>query len=341
MKREKLRPELKVGLLVLAGIILLFYISFKIERFGVMKVKFYELSAYLENASGIDTRSSVQLAGVTIGKVKSVTLENYRAKVVMMIREDVKIPKDSLVVVRTEGVLGDRYIEILPGKEKVYLPKNGVIENVVSFPSFEEMFKRIDMAASSFGELMGELKGVFGEKEKVNIKESLKNLKNVSGDFSDIVSKNKENVIKLISNADEAVSGLKKIVKEVEEGRGTLGLLLKDDSVYRDAKAMISEAKEAVGTIRNIAKEVDEGRGTIGRLLKDESIYVEAKDTVRNLKEITESVSKGEGTIGKLTKDETLYTETKKAIKDIQRASEGIQEMTPITVLGTLLGILF
>jgi phospholipid/cholesterol/gamma-HCH transport system substrate-binding protein len=62
---------------------------------------------------------------------------------------------------------------------------------------------------------------------------------------------------------------------------------------------------------------------------------------VKNLKEIAESVNKGEGTLGKLTKDEALYTETKKAVKDIQRASEGIQEMTPVTVLGTLLGILF
>jgi len=334
MKKNKMSPEIKVGILVLLGILLLFYMSFKIERFGFLKEKGYELTVFLDNASGIDLRTPVQISGVTVGKVRSVKLEGFKAKVVMLIKEGVKIPKDSACVVRTQGVLGDRYIEILPGKEKVYLSERGIIENVEVYPSFDDMFKRIDRAASSFGDVVGELKGLIGEKEKANLKESLKNIKSATSEFSELISKNKESIGRVISNADEAAEGLKKIVKEVEEGKGTLGLLVKDDSFYRDAK-------DAMGTIKNIAKELEEGKGTLGKLLKDDSIYVETKETVKNLKEIAESVNKGEGTLGKLTKDEALYTETKKAVKDIQRASEGIQEMTPVTVLGTLLGILF
>lgn len=341
MKRKGLSPELKVGFVVLFGIVLLFYMSIKLERFGLIGEKVYEISVYLDNASGIDPRSSVKLAGVTIGRVKTVSLEGLKAKVVMMIKEDVKIPKDSTLLVRTEGVLGDRYIEILPGIEKSYIPKNGIIEKVESSPSLEEMLKRIDRAALSFGEMMGELKGVIGEKEKVSIKESLKNIRESTREFSEILSKNKDNITRVIANADHTVSGLKRIVENIEEGKGTLGLLLKDDSVFVDAKALMNEAKEAAGTIKNIAKEVEEGKGALGKLLKDDSIYLEAKDTVKNLREITDSVRKGEGTLGKLAKDETLYIETKRAIKDIQRASEGVQEMTPVTVLGTLLSILF
>ncbi|MCX7856639.1 MAG: MlaD family protein [Deltaproteobacteria bacterium] len=341
MKKDKLSPEFKVGLLVLCGILLLFYMSFKIERFGFFKEKGYEIFVFLENASGIDTKSPVQLAGVTVGQVKSVNLEGFRAKIVMIIRDDVKIPRDSSVVIRTEGVLGDKYIEILPGKDRSYLAERGVIENVEVTPSIEDMFKRIDKAASNFGDVMGDLKGLIGEKEKANLKESLKNIRNATGEFSEIISKNKDSITRVVSNADEALSGLRKIVKDVEEGKGTLGLLIKDDSAYKEARALLNEGREAMGTIKNIAREVEEGKGTLGKLLKDDSMYVETRETVRYLKEIAESVNKGEGTLGKLAKDETLYVETKKAVKDIQRASDGIQEMTPITVLGTLLGILF
>ncbi|MCS7280011.1 MAG: MlaD family protein [Desulfobacterota bacterium] len=341
MKKGKLSPELKVGLLILLGITLLFYMSIKIERFGALKEKGYEIYVYLDNASGIDARSPVQVAGVTVGQVRRVTLEGFKAKIVMLIREDVKIPKDSIVALRTEGVLGDKYIEIIPGKEKTFLGPYGVIEYVDISPSLEEMLKKIDRAASNFGDVMGDLKGLVGEREKMNLKESLKNIRSATAEFSELISKNRESVARVISNADEAVSGLKKMVQDVEEGKGTLGLLIKDDSVYKEAKELITEAKETLGSIKNIAKDVEEGKGTLGKFLKDESMYVETKETVRNLKEIAEYVNRGEGTLGKLTKDETLYKETKKAIKGIQRASDGIQEMTPITVLGTLLGILF
>jgi phospholipid/cholesterol/gamma-HCH transport system substrate-binding protein len=52
-------------------------------------------------------------------------------------------------------------------------------------------------------------------------------------------------------------------------------------------------------------------------------------------------MKKGEGTLGKLAKDDSLYNETEKAVKKVQKGAEGIQEMTPVTVLGTILGVFF
>jgi phospholipid/cholesterol/gamma-HCH transport system substrate-binding protein len=64
----------------------------------------------------------------------------------------------------------------------------------------------------------------------------------------------------------------------------------------------------------------------------------EAKETMANLKKVSEQIERGEGTLGKLTKDEALYDDTRRAVKSIQKAADGISEVTPVTVLGVLLG---
>lgn len=334
MKRNRLGPEMTVGIVLIVAIALLFYMSLRVERFGFLKDRGYDLLVYLDHAGGLDTRSTVQLAGVAIGRVKSVSIEGLKAKVVLRIREDVKIPVDSVLVVKTEGVLGERYIDIIPGKERRFYTPGSSIEQKEMMPSFDEVFRRVEKAATSFEGFLRDIGSTFGEKERTNIKKSLENIRSSTEHFSDILSRNKENI-------EEFTGSIKRIVKEVEEGKGTLGLLLKDDTVYWEAKEVIGEAKEVVQTIKTIAKDVDEGKGSFGKFLKDDSIYTEAKEALRNIKEVTETINKGEGTLGKLTRDDELYKEAKKTLKEIQRATEGIQEMTPITVIGTLLGILF
>jgi phospholipid/cholesterol/gamma-HCH transport system substrate-binding protein len=66
-----------------------------------------------------------------------------------------------------------------------------------------------------------------------------------------------------------------------------------------------------------------------------------AKEALQSIKGIAEKVEKGEGTLGKLVNDDALMKETEKTLKKVQKAAEGIQEQTPISVLGTIIGIFF
>jgi len=62
---------------------------------------------------------------------------------------------------------------------------------------------------------------------------------------------------------------------------------------------------------------------------------------VANLEDITGKMKEGKGTLGKLMADEQLYTEAEKTMNKLQKAAEGVQEQTPITTLGALLGLFF
>ena len=334
MNKNAISAELKVGVLVLVGIIILFYMSFRIGKYGVFREEGYEIVVSIGNASGLDIKTPVQIAGVEIGKVRKITLEDYKANATLIIKEGVKIPTDSTVAVRSQGVLGDKVIEIMPGPAKVFLAQGDKIGNVIEAPDFNEIFTNVNVAAKSFGETMSDFKGLIGGTEKENIKKSIENIQVMSGDFKELIKENKESVTRIVNNADEALTGLKTVVKEVESGKGTLGLLITDDKLYNDAK-------DVVGSMKNLTSDIEEGKGTIGKLVKDDTLYVDARETAKNLKEITDGIKKGEGSLGKLVNDDKLYNETERTMKKVQRAADGVSEMTPITILGTILGLFF
>jgi len=316
-----------VGILVLIGIVLLFYMSFRIGKFGAFGQQGYEITVTLNNANGLDARSPVQIAGIEVGRIKAIKLEGYSALTTLLIKHGIKIPADSKASVRTQGTLGDKYIEIIPGKEQTYLADGGKITDVTATADLDEILAQVGVAAKDFGETIGSFKGIIGEQEKVNLKKSLENIQTVSGDFRELVAKNKDNVGRIVNN-------LETISKDIENGKGTIGKLVKDDALYNDAK-------EVVATLKSVSKDIEEGKGTFGKLAKDEALYTDVRKAVDNITEITDGIKKGEGTFGKLAKDESLYTETEKAVKKVQKAAEGIQELTPITILSTIFGTFF
>lgn len=334
MNKGRFSPELKVGIVVLVGFIILFYMSVRIGKYGALGEKGYELQVYLENANGIDSKSPVLIAGVEVGRVISVKLKNFKALVRFLVKDGVQIPADSTIAIKTQGVLGDKFLEIIPGKEKKMLTRGDIIANVKTSPDFDEIFSQVSTAAKKFGDTIGEFQGLIGDKEKANIKHSIENIQIITGEFKDIIKESKQGINTMITNADEALKGIRKIVNDVEGGKGSLGLLVKDDKLYNDAK-------ETVGALKSISKDIEEGKGSLGKLVKDDSLYNDAKDTVKNLKDLTDGIKKGEGTLGKLAKDESLYVETERAMKKLQKGADGLTEMTPISILGTIFSFIF
>jgi len=184
------------------------------------------------------------------------------------------------------------------------------------------------------------------------------NLNTFSGQLTGMSKDAKETIQK----AKDAFSRVEEIGDKVKKGEGTLGKLITDETVYQEAKKTVEtareaaeSAKQAVDTLKNLSEQIEKGEGTLGKLIKDETLYNDArelvqstketmqsaKDAVETVKGITEKVEKGEGTLGKLVSDDQLMKEAEKTMKKIQKAAESIEEQTPITVLGTLIGIFF
>jgi len=98
--------EAKVGLFVLAGFIILGYMSMQIGKRGFGTKKGYNYDVLFDNAAGLNKEASVQIAGVEVGHVESIRLQDGKALATLRIFPEVKLEKDVRAAIKTHGVLG-------------------------------------------------------------------------------------------------------------------------------------------------------------------------------------------------------------------------------------------
>jgi phospholipid/cholesterol/gamma-HCH transport system substrate-binding protein len=113
----KLKKETAVGVFVLVGILAVAYMSIKLGNVQVFTDKYYVVQANFSDISGLKANAPVQMYGVDIGFVKGISLDQEKgvAKVVMMIEKHVQLTDDAIVSVKTNGLIGDKYLKIAPG----------------------------------------------------------------------------------------------------------------------------------------------------------------------------------------------------------------------------------
>jgi phospholipid/cholesterol/gamma-HCH transport system substrate-binding protein len=139
---KKFDLELAVGIFVLIGIFCMAYISIRLGRLDIIGGKYYDVYADFEQAGGIKTGSSVEIAGVEVGKVKSVRLDNYQARVELTIHTGIKIQDDAIASIRTKGLIGEKYVQITPGASGKFIPAGGRIRDTESSIDIEELLSK-------------------------------------------------------------------------------------------------------------------------------------------------------------------------------------------------------
>jgi phospholipid/cholesterol/gamma-HCH transport system substrate-binding protein len=140
---KKLDIELVVGFFVLIGILCLGYLSIKLGRLEVFGERRYTVYAKFERAGGIKHGAVVEIAGVDVGKVKSIKLkEDYQALIELTIYKDVRLQEDAIASIKTKGLIGEKYIQISPGGSDKIIPDGGRIRETESAVDLEEIISK-------------------------------------------------------------------------------------------------------------------------------------------------------------------------------------------------------
>jgi phospholipid/cholesterol/gamma-HCH transport system substrate-binding protein len=124
--------QLIVGVFALLGIGALIYLSVSLGKIEVFEAPGYTIYANFDNISGLKVGDLVEIAGVPVGKVQSITLNGERAHVALRIKEGVKIDDEAVAAIRTRGIIGDKYVGISPGPSDHYLADGGVLRQTES-----------------------------------------------------------------------------------------------------------------------------------------------------------------------------------------------------------------
>lgn len=142
MKSVKL--ELMVGLFVLAGLLALAWLSIRLARMEIIGGDYTPIYANFSSIAGLKSGASVEIAGVDVGRVDTITLNttDFEARVRMKIKPGIPIQEDAIASVRTKGLIGDRYVVISPGGSKSILKADSTLLHTEPAINFEELISQ-------------------------------------------------------------------------------------------------------------------------------------------------------------------------------------------------------
>ena len=139
---ERSKVNIAVGLFVLLGILALGYLSVKLGRVSLLGATGYTVTADFPSVGGLKPGSTVEIAGVEIGRVEAIGLADYQARVTLRIGSGVKLQEDSIASIKTKGLIGEKYLRISPGGSERIIPPNGRIREVEAPVDFEELLSK-------------------------------------------------------------------------------------------------------------------------------------------------------------------------------------------------------
>lgn len=139
MRRE---IEIGVGLFMLVGMFALAYLSVRLGQVDLFGTQGYNVYADFPTVGGLKSGSLVEIAGVPIGRVTSIQLKDYQARVTLHINSGVQLQSDAIVSVKTKGLIGEKYVLINPGGSEKIVPPGGRLTEVEAPVDIEELISK-------------------------------------------------------------------------------------------------------------------------------------------------------------------------------------------------------
>ncbi|HXQ23170.1 MAG TPA: MlaD family protein [Candidatus Acidoferrales bacterium] len=311
--------EQKVGLFFLVGIVLVFAAIEATVGTGLLS-KGYDLYVNYTNVEGLRTGDAVQVAGLKLGKVDEITLKPDGVRVKLRLDTKAVVRRDSVARLDYQALSGTRFISISLGTPDAVALKDGETVEAEIPPSITQMVDQLQGVAKSVRDLADSLN---------------RNQDHLLNNVNALIEENRTALQHTLENIDS-------ITTKLDRGEGTMAKLINDSTLYDRASTVMSD-------LQKISDRLARGEGDLGRLVNgDGALYDEVRETVAslnttatNLEEVSTRVRNGEGTLGRIVSDDALYQEAQDAVRGLDRATAGIEDQSPISVLGTLITTLF
>jgi phospholipid/cholesterol/gamma-HCH transport system substrate-binding protein len=138
-----------MGGMVLA--VAMVFLYFFVNTAQISAVEGYSVSAAFAKIGGLQKGSDVRISGINVGTVISSGLdsETYDAVIKLSIEPSVKLPKDTVAMIASEGMIGGKYVRLRPGSSKSYIQPGGSINKTEDFKSLEDQVGEIIFLATS------------------------------------------------------------------------------------------------------------------------------------------------------------------------------------------------
>lgn len=303
--------ETRVGVFVLIALGILAYMGFQIGAFRFDWAKYSSYTMYFKDSSGLTRKAEVKIAGVKVGWVEDIELvsdHTMQAQVKVMVLKEYNLHTDAYAIVRQDGLLGPKFVEIIVGDPLLpLLPHGGTLEAPSVEPvSVDELLRQMKKIATNVEDVTRSFKCTFGgEQGQEQLHTMVTNLTRASdriANFSDvverIVSRNEGNIDVFLSIGHDirqvsdqlnryTLPSLQESIERISAGfdRDFHQLATQLSETARALEDASLEARDSLHSVNSVAHKIDEGQGLLGKLINEDETYRDLKVAVEGLKD--------------------------------------------------------
>jgi len=291
----------KLGLLVLSGLFLFILTLYIIGKNQNMFGSSYRLRARFTEINGLMKGNNIRFSGIQAGTVKSIRIiDDTTIEVTMLINNDLKpyIHTNSAASIGTEGLIGNKIINITPGKGNAPAAEDDAMLNTHRIVNTDDMLQTLSKTNDNIATIS---EGLIQTVRKINGSAALWRLLDDSS-----LPANTRSALAHIrqagANADRLTGDLQDLISDVKKGRGAAGMLLADTAFSNKLSATLenlqktsSQAASAADglntTIKDVHETVTNGKGTVTALLKDTALLNRVNASLDNIQKGTDAFS--------------------------------------------------
>jgi phospholipid/cholesterol/gamma-HCH transport system substrate-binding protein len=258
-----------------------------------------------DDVAGLSRKAEVKIAGVKVGWVEELELihPHHKARATIMINEKYRLYDNASAIVRQEGLIGTKYLEVIPGDPLLshLSPGSELAKAGRDSVSIDELLHKFNNIASHVEQITESMKEVFaGAERNDQLKATMENISlaaekfnNLATSLHSVTSNNEENMHSLISDFQEFARTLKEDMPSYKENLDRFSTSIESDfskishdlsSSANSIELAAQEATEGFQSISSIIEKIDDGRGLIGKMVNEDELYHDIKSTVSGIK---------------------------------------------------------
>lgn len=292
--------EAKVGLFTISGLLLLFIAVLHLSGYNPARDNDYTVYVGFNKVTGLAPQAEVLYAGVHAGRVESVRPDGRGVEVTITVDPSIKIPRDAAVTIGSSGVMGDKYISILPEKSisPEYL-ENGDFIVGQDEQGIDTVIEQAGKTLESAQQLLASVNDIVGNpklkdsmlKSAVNVRDITANIRDMTAAISRIVVRNED-------QADAMMANLVSATASMNQAMDTISRMADDVS---DDGATAANLKLAIVNLRKTSEDISASASAIRDVVTDPEKQKQIDHIISNAEDITKRGRKVMDKIGKVS----------------------------------------
>ena len=302
--------ETRVGIFVLAALIIFGYMGFKIGAFRFDRSEYTKYFLYFQDISGLSRKAAVKIAGVKVGWVEEIKLlpsVQSKAEAIVMVSSDYPLYQNACAIVRQDGLLGPKYVDLLPGDSLLRQldPGESLQKSGAEPVDLDDLFREVKVIAGNVREVTESFKDVFaGPQGADQIRSFVTNLENAAEKFSTVTNiiersfaRNEENIDAFLEIGTNVRSlserlennvfpsfqeSIEKISNVFDRDFGRIATRVETTTEALEEAA--AQARDGLRNVSSVAEKIDEGKGLLGKLVNEDETYRDIKVAVSGFK---------------------------------------------------------